>query len=202
MKTCIKCLACKPVTDFPAARDRKDGRKNTCSACNRAIVAAWQKDNPERAKARQKAWNSANRERANANARARREVQEIADKRDARNKAYYEANKEKVLQTAKAWKDRNPDAVKASGHRRRARKANASGSYSAKDVQSLMTTQRCRCVVCGKDIKDGYHVDHVMPLALGGSNDRSNIQLLCAFCNFSKGAKHPVDFMQRNGFLL
>lgn len=36
----------------------------------------------------------------------------------------------------------------------------------------------------------------------GGANDKSNIQLLCPHCNLSKGAKHPVDFMQERGMLL
>jgi 5-methylcytosine-specific restriction endonuclease McrA len=41
-----------------------------------------------------------------------------------------------------------------------------------------------------------------MPLKAGGTNDILNIQLLCKPCNLSKGAKHPIDFMQQRGFLL
>ena len=41
-----------------------------------------------------------------------------------------------------------------------------------------------------------------MPIALGGKNVDDNVQLLCAACNLSKQAKHPVDFMQQRGFLL
>ena len=37
---------------------------------------------------------------------------------------------------------------------------------------------------------------------LGGEHDDSNIQLLCPPCNSSKQAIHPIDFMQRKGFLL
>jgi 5-methylcytosine-specific restriction endonuclease McrA len=46
------------------------------------------------------------------------------------------------------------------------------------------------------------HVDHILPLALGGDNRRKNIQLLCPTCNLSKGAHHPIDHAQRNGLLL
>lgn len=46
------------------------------------------------------------------------------------------------------------------------------------------------------------HVDHVMPLALGGDNTRSNIQILCAPCNLSKNAAHPVDYARSLGKLL
>jgi 5-methylcytosine-specific restriction endonuclease McrA len=48
----------------------------------------------------------------------------------------------------------------------------------------------------------GYHKDHVVPLALGGEHAPNNIQLLCPACNLSKGARHPVDFMQSKGMLL
>lgn len=40
------------------------------------------------------------------------------------------------------------------------------------------------------------------PLARGGTNQRTNLQLLCPPCNLSKSAKDPIDFMQSRGFLL
>lgn len=33
-------------------------------------------------------------------------------------------------------------------------------------------------------------------------NADENVQLLCSRCNLSKGAKHPVEFMQSQGYLL
>ncbi len=48
--------------------------------------------------------------------------------------------------------------------------------------------ERCggRCVECGGDSL--LEFDHVIPLAMGGSDGARNLQLLCADCNRSKGA--------------
>jgi 5-methylcytosine-specific restriction endonuclease McrA len=35
---------------------------------------------------------------------------------------------------------------------------------------------------------DALHVDHYLPLALGGSNAASNLRLMHATCNLAKGA--------------
>ena len=40
------------------------------------------------------------------------------------------------------------------------------------------------CQECGEPAE---HVDHITSLAMGGSNDVSNLRALCAACNLSKG---------------
>ena len=42
------------------------------------------------------------------------------------------------------------------------------------------------CRNCGSFVR--LEVDHVVPLARGGSNDLANLQVLCRTCNRSKGA--------------
>ncbi|PKO23357.1 MAG: hypothetical protein CVU38_04465 [Chloroflexi bacterium HGW-Chloroflexi-1] len=38
------------------------------------------------------------------------------------------------------------------------------------------------------------HVEHIIPLARGGSSDEDNLWLTCAWCNSYKGAQtHAVD---------
>lgn len=89
-----------------------------------------------------------------------------------------------------------------SSRRRYARAKGAEGSYTKEDIDRLMFAQKGRCACCRSSIKAGYHVDHIKPIALGGSNWPHNIQLLCQPCNQQKSATHPIDFMQKRGFLL
>lgn len=51
------------------------------------------------------------------------------------------------------------------------------------------------CAYCGTEVidsqtsKQGWSVDHIIPLALGGSNDESNLVVACRLCNSKKGTK-------------
>jgi 5-methylcytosine-specific restriction endonuclease McrA len=116
------------------------------------------------------------------------------------NRAWYAANKVKQKAAVKRWIKANPERWRALQTARRGRERGA-GITSAR-ISELLVSQKNRCVVCRCDLSAGYHVDHVIPLALGGAHEDWNIQLLCPTCNTSKGAKHPVAFMQSRGFLL
>lgn len=88
-------------------------------------------------------------------------------------------------------------------HTRRARKKASGGTHTAADIAAIAKAQGHRCAYCRADLrKTKRHVDHIMPLALGGSNDKSNIQLTCQPCNLSKGARDPIAFAQERGMLL
>ncbi len=66
------------------------------------------------------------------------------------------------------------------------------------DIAQLRAIQNNRCVYCGQNLKwRNMEIDHIMPKALGGSNNHSNLQLLCIRCNQLKKAQHPDDFKLR-----
>ena len=72
-------------------------------------------------------------------------------------------------------------------HEPESRPSNGRRSFSRKKLLAVYQQSNGVCVACGKS--DELEVDHIIPLSRGGSNDLSNLQLLCSTCNRSKGAK-------------
>lgn len=61
--------------------------------------------------------------------------------------------------------------------------------------QAVFYRDKGTCVICRCDLsnlvrtQNKIHIDHIVPLELFGTNDASNMQLLCESCNTSKGAR-------------
>jgi len=139
-----------------------------------------------------------------ANYLAKRQAWRQANPAEARamRRAEYVANKENYQRLNAKWYAENRDRAKALAHARRALLLSADGSHGVADVRRLFSLQKAKCAHCHTSIKDGYHIDHVIPLARGGGNGPDNLQLLCPFCNLSKGAKDPIQWKQESGMLL
>lgn len=117
-----------------------------------------------------------------------------------RAKEWFENNKERAKARASKYYKNNPEVFHNSRVVRRERES--TGRLSGGLVSKLLILQKGLCPCCKKPLGDDYHVDHIIPLALGGKNEDRNIQLLRGSCNMQKHAKHPVDFMQERGFLI
>lgn len=69
----------------------------------------------------------------------------------------------------------------------------------AATMQALFDKQRAKCMYCGKEKHEAndLHLDHKIPVSLGGSNDLSNLQLLCGSCNSRKGNIKDDEFREK-----
>lgn len=123
-----------------------------------------------------------------------------------KSKVYRAENAEKLKIMSKLWRDRNKDRVSASKRNRRAALRCATGTHSGKDIEILVSRQKRRCANCLCSLdrigKSNVHVDHIQPIANGGSNDKYNLQILCKSCNLSKGSIDPGLWAKKNGRLL
>lgn len=90
-----------------------------------------------------------------------------------------------ILETAPAFV---PEAFNGSGHLCR-------GYVPTWARSAIFHRDKGRCVLCQTDltrlVSQGVkaHYDHIIPLAYGGMNCVTNLQLTCSRCNLNKGAR-------------
>jgi 5-methylcytosine-specific restriction endonuclease McrA len=131
--------------------------------------------------ARQKAYNAAYRQRADV--KARRKAEKKAWRGSEAGKIWHRLEKRSRKLKERTGSNRATRAI-------------------TRHCEELLGRQKWRCAVCRVDLKQGKHLDHVIPLAAGGKHEIGNLQWLCPPCNGAKAAKHPIQFMQERGFLL
>lgn len=217
-----KCRSCQKARSAQWEIDNKEKTRLRNAAyyiANKdgidASNALWVKENPERSKDLHALWYVENKEQHSANAATWRRVN--SDKIKVRRAAWGKANRAKLNASNAAWAERNAEKVRAKNkahmqknpdlyriyrQNRRSRKLASGGALSAGLAGKLLRLQKGKCACCGQPLGNKYHLDHIMPLALGGANTDGNMQLLRAKCNQKKGSKHPIVFMQSRGFLL
>src|SRR5262245_36415749 len=75
--------------------------------------------------------------------------------------------------------------------------------FRSVDLARILKAQKNRCAICTVSFNRAKrHLDHIVPVARGGSNDLSNFQYLCGRCNLKKGAQDALTFMRSLGRLL
>lgn len=181
-KTCTKCGVSKEITAFGKDVQKRDGLRSHCKSCTNESNNKWKNLNPDKYKSGVSNWISRNKDRHS---------------KSVRNG--YEKNRELRIAQCAEWQRNNKEKCRIYTRNRKSRTV---GKLSSDIIERLFILQRGKCACCGLPLGDNYHLDHIMPLALGGLNIDNNVQLLRQRCNNQKSAKHPVDFMRQRGFLL
>ena len=212
-KPCVKCNAVDRYAD------------GSCKPCKKVRNAAYFKKNEEKlsdlhrqwvAKNRKKSnlysakWRSANLEKIKSyskmyyakNRNSILERQKTSESSKLYASVWRKNNKEKCIQYTKLWQQNNKAKMIEKWKRHKAKRRAISGTPSPRIIEKLMNSQRGLCACCGKKLANNFHLDHILPIALGGTSEDFNLQLLRAECNMKKGAKHPIEYMQSIGRLL
>lgn len=111
---------------------------------------------------------------------------------------YYQNNKKKIHARRHRRYDIEavyyPEKFKIQDLKRRNRKQSNGGMPpSGKQLACLVQLYRNTCAYCNTNPYG--HIDHIVPVALGGSNDIENLVPACASCNLSKNAKPIEQFL-------
>jgi len=131
--------------------------------------------------------------------------EEYKRKRKQINRKHYIKNKEKISETYRLWY--NDNKCRVSYNRRKWKMENPTSVKISKKKRALVVIKdnseiinnikKTHCYWCGKALHNKYHLDHVVPIAKGGSHAAYNLVSACSVCNLSKGAKMPNDFLKK-----
>jgi 5-methylcytosine-specific restriction endonuclease McrA len=150
----------------------------------RQRVAAWRSANPLASKLT---------ERRSHERPTYRERQKAWQRENPLKMAIYRASSLKV------WRKRYPEKAKLKARcdtaKRRAIMAGAGVGYTRADVQTMLEMQGYRCFYCLESLAKGFHVDHLVALARGGSHGAENIVCACPSCNHRKSARPLASFL-------
>jgi hypothetical protein len=73
--------------------------------------------------------------------------------------------------------------------------------YRKATIRTLMEIQQNLCAYCDT-ILNHFHIDHVVPLSFGGTNNIGNLVLACETCNLRVGSKVFQSFELKKQFIL
>lgn len=128
----------------------------------------------------------------------------LADKAERDRERNYEDRHHRLIREANAAmrrrRARNRVKTNWGSIIRQDRMRQADGEHTAQDIVDIYESQSGLCVYCSADLEEtSYHIDHIYPISLGGSNWPRNLQLTCPRCNIRKHAKHPAEFAAQVG---
>ena len=208
-KTCVKCGCDKQPSEFTRCKSTVDKLQPSCKSCVSEYNKVWRANNKEKKSADDKAWRTANAAKVKATLKAYylKNKSEVT----AQNKKWSDANPDKVHKAKMDWAERNrdyireksreyarknPDKAKINVQNRRARRLASNTKLSYGITTLVLNEQGNKCPGCLCDLRTTKkHIDHFMPLILGGLHVDSNIQILCAACNLRKSQKHPLKWL-------
>ena len=116
-----------------------------------------------------------------------------------RARMYYARNKEKIRERERSYYNENKQEIRVRENERwRSKPPEQRRTGVRRHLEDMLQAQDGQCVACLCPIDNGNaHVDHIIPKARGGTDERINLQALCGPCNMSKGAKKMDEWPGR-----
>jgi 5-methylcytosine-specific restriction endonuclease McrA len=162
----------------------------------------WTAKNAERVNAQRRERYRTNPEHAEkVRARARKWNAENKERKAATGSSWYEKNKDRVHELAREWREKYPDRWREQQRRNSAiRRARIAGvDVGDVDVAALLSEATC-CALCKGELGGQVHIDHIVPIALGGPHSQANLQVTHPYCNKRKAARAEWSHLFAEGY--
>ena len=66
--------------------------------------------------------------------------------------------------------------------------------FTTTERETIFNERNKICECCNKKLNEKhFHIDHITPLSCGGTNDKNNLQILCAGCHFEKSRQEQEE---------
>lgn len=188
LKSCCRCHEHKPRSEFYGDNRATDGLQGACKPCFLYGQKKRTESRIDEYRAKRRDYYSKNRERllaSNAKSREKHKDKILAGKR-----RYYQENKSAANACIKEWAKKNPE--KYSAYRRAVvgrRRAAVKSGDKPPVIAKWILDQPKSCKWCGAECANNYQIDHIIPVARGGTHTIDNLAISCPSCNHRKSAK-------------
>lgn len=177
-KLCSTCRNYIPMTKeyFNKRSASKDGLSYSCKKCERETAQKSYKRRQKKQKIKQ--YYEENREAYIERAKKR-----------------YKENKDMILSQQREWRnsDKGKKLMAEAGKRRRYRIKQQTPNGRDYTRQEIIERDsvfgQCICQICGEpiDLEAGeLHIDHIIPIAAGGSDTKDNVRCVHKRCNITR----------------
>lgn len=190
-KVCTMCGEEKPASLEFFYKNNK-GRLNLSSRC-KECMKQWKRDNRDKVRASGRRYYEKHKDRIKQYRNENKSAKSEYDKRyRAKNRdrlseyrsQYYRDNKKRLNDYRKEHYENNKQDYIANSAKRKADKRNQTPDFANLKLIAAIY----------KNCPEGYHVDHMIPLSMGGLHHESNLCYLPASINMAKGDKYIEEF--------
>jgi len=167
-------------------------------------------DASERHRWRWREWASVNKDKRTEADRMYRQRPDIRAKRAARQRVWAEQHPDYIQFTranydkdasrkrASAWAKAHPERQRIKAVIQKHKRRTAEGRFTASDTHALWIAQEGKCYYCHAPISSDFrNLEHMTPIARGGTNWPHNLCWACPPCNFRKSTLTAEEFIAR-----
>ena len=222
-KQCKTCMQVLPVSEFNKHQNTKDRLRPECKGCQKTYRRGYYskhqdqlvnysrnfyRENKEQVLEYCKEYRETHKEQISqalknwriTNAirlkkKRAKEYQVNKEKVSRKQRTYRQANKEKIAERDQQYAARNPEPRRIAKRNYKARRRQATGSFTTQQWLAKCEFWGWRCYLCGTPLTiSTAEPEHRKPLSRGGSNWIANIAPACHSCNASKNNKTEAEY--------